>query len=201
MTEKIDRYQILDVLGRGGFAIVYRARDTELERLVALKELHAHLRTDTGWVERFRREARLIASLNHPHIVTLHDIIGQTPDRLFLVMQLVEGPGLDRLLSDRGQFPWAEALEIIRATAEGLDYAHRRTILHRDLKPANILIDSARGPLLSDFGLAKLMEDHSLSQSGAIVGTPTTFPQKSGTASQPLPRRIFMLWVVFCMSS
>jgi eukaryotic-like serine/threonine-protein kinase len=98
MSEKRDRYQILNELGRGGFAIVYRARDTELGRLVALKELHPHLLADAGWVERFRREARLIAGLNHPHIVTLYDIIGQAPDPLFLVMQLVEGPGLDRLL-------------------------------------------------------------------------------------------------------
>src|SRR5215510_10879045 len=98
MTEKADRYQILEEIGRGGFATVYRARDTELERLVALKELHPHLLADTDWVERFRHEARLIARLNHPHIVTLYDLIGQAPRSLFLVMHLVEGPGLDKVL-------------------------------------------------------------------------------------------------------
>src|SRR5262245_58646015 len=176
MQEYLGRYQILEKIGQGGFATVYRARDTELERLVALKELHAHLLADSGWVERFRREARLIAGLNHPQIVTLYDLTTQAPDRLFLVMQLVEGPGLDKLLADRGQLPWTEALEIIRATAEGLDYAHSQNILHRDLKPANILMDPVRGPLLSDFGLARLMTEHHLSQSGSIVGTPHYIP-------------------------
>src|SRR5262245_33446973 len=176
MQEYLGRYQILEKIGQGGFATVYRARDTELERLVALKELHAHLLADSGWVERFRREARLIAGLNHPQIVTLYDLTTQAPDRLFLVMQLVEGPGLDKLLADRGQLPWTEALEIIRATAEGLDYAHSQNILHRDLKPANILMDRLRGPLLSDFGLAKLMGEHGLSQSRSIVGTPHYIP-------------------------
>src|SRR4030095_14385390 len=101
MTEKADRYQILEELGRGGFATVYRARDTELERLVALKELHPHLLTDRDWGDRFRREARVIARLNHPHIVPIHDI-GQAGDRQFLIMSLVEGPGLDKLLASRG---------------------------------------------------------------------------------------------------
>src|SRR5262245_39608154 len=155
MSEKMDRYQILEEIGRGGFATVYRARDTELGRLVALKELHPHLLADTGWVERFRQEARLIAQLHHPHIVTLHDIIGQGPRTLFLVMHLVEGPGLDKVLESRGRLPWTETLALIKPVAEVLDYAHRQKILHRDLKPANILLDPARGPLLSDFGLAK----------------------------------------------
>src|SRR5262245_13219173 len=172
----MDRYQILGEIGRGGFAVVYRARDTELDRLVALKELNPHLLADTGWVEQFRREARLIARLNHPRIVTIYDIIDQAPARLFLVMHLVEGPGLDKLLAGRGRLPWTEALAIIQAVAEGLDYAHSQGILHRDLKPANILLDPARGPLLSDFGLAKLVSDHSLSQSGSIVGTPHYIP-------------------------
>src|SRR5262245_33359890 len=112
MTEKIDRYQILDEIGRGGFATVYRARDTELERLVALKELNSHLLADKGWVERFRREARLIAQLSHPRIVPIYDI-GQTPGRQFLIMHLVPGPGLDKLLAERGRLSWAEALEIV----------------------------------------------------------------------------------------
>src|SRR5262245_59024777 len=176
MSQKMDRYQILNEIGRGGFATVHRARDTELARLVALKELHPHLLADTAWVERFRREARLIAGLNHPQIVTLYDLTAQAPDRLFLVMQLVEGPGLDKLLADRGSLPWAETLEIIRAVAQALDYAHSQQLLHRDLKPANILMDPVRGPLLSEFGLAKLMSDHSLSQSSSIVGTPHYIP-------------------------
>src|SRR5262245_37372382 len=147
MREKVDRYQILNEIGRGGFATVYRAHDTELDRPVALKELNPHLLTDTGWVERFRREARLIARLSHPRIVPIYDL-GQAPGRQFLIMHRVEGPGLDKLLESRGRLPWAEALEIIRVLAEGLDYAHSQHILHRDLKPANILMDPVRGALL-----------------------------------------------------
>src|SRR5262245_61605931 len=175
MAEQTERYQILNEIGRGGFAVVFRAHDTQLDRPVALKELHSHLLTDSDWVDRFRREARLIARLNHPHIVPIYDI-GQGVGRQFLIMSLVEGSGLDKLLASRGRLPWTEALDIIRAVAEGLDYAHSQGILHRDLKPANILMDPARGPLLSDFGLAKLVSDHSLSQSGSIVGTPHYIP-------------------------
>src|SRR5262245_55177507 len=188
MSEKIGRYQILEEIGRDGFATVYRARDTELERLVALKELHPHLLADSGWVERFRQEARLIAQLNHPHIVTLHDIIGQAPRGLFLVMHLVEGPGLDKVLASRGPLPWAEILEIIKAVAEALDYAHSQHILHRDLKPANILMDPSRGPLLSDFGLAKLMSDNNLSESGFIVGTAYYIPTEIWDSEPATPQ-------------
>src|SRR5688500_2805861 len=105
MVEKIDRYQILAEIGRGGFATVYRAHDTELDRPVALKELGAHLLSDAGWIGRFRREAQLIARLSHPRIVPIYDI-GQAPGRQFLVMHLVEGPGLDKLLESQGRLSW-----------------------------------------------------------------------------------------------
>lgn len=173
MTERVGRYEIIDEIGRGGFAIVHHARDTQLGRDVALKELRPVLLNDDGWVQRFRREAQAIARLDHPRIVPIYDVF-EAEQRLFLVMRLVNGPGLDQLISSRAQVPWAEALDIISAIAEGLDYAHSRNILHRDLKPANILIDIDRGPMLTDFGLAKLIGDTgaSLSASGTVVGTP-----------------------------
>lgn len=173
MTETVGRYEIIDEIGRGGFAIVHHARDTQLGRDVALKELRPVLLNDDGWVQRFRREAQAIARLDHPRIVPIYDVF-EADQRLFLVMRLVNGPGLDQLISSRAQVPWAEALEIVSAIAEGLDYAHSRNILHRDLKPANILIDIDRGPMLTDFGLAKLIGDNSasLSASGTVVGTP-----------------------------
>jgi WD40 repeat protein/DNA-binding SARP family transcriptional activator/GTPase SAR1 family protein len=167
--ERLGRYEILEEIGRGGFAIAYRARDTELNRMVALKELNAQLQVDTNWIERFRQEAQVIAGLDHPRIVTVYDV-GQAEGRQFIVMRLVDGSGLDALIVSRGRLPWSEAFEIIRAVAQGLDYAHSQGILHRDLKPANILIDRARGPLLCDFGFAKLVGEHSMS--GDIVGTP-----------------------------
>jgi LuxR family maltose regulon positive regulatory protein len=173
LAEKLGRYEILEEIGQGGFAIVYRARDTQLERLVALKELRPALLHNTDWVKRFHREARTIARLDHPHIVTIYDVY-EVKDRLFIVLRLVNGPSLEKLLATQGRFPWSEAVEIIDVVADGLDYAHTQGILHRDLKPANILLDPERGPMLSDFGLAKLVDEGSMSvtATGSVVGTP-----------------------------
>lgn len=173
MTDQLDRYRIEAEIGQGGFAIVYRAYDNELDRQVALKELKPVLLQDTGWVRRFRREARAIARLDHPRIVTIYDV-KEIDQRLFIVMRLVDGPSLEDLIARQGRLSWTEAVQVITAVAEGLDYAHGRGVLHRDLKPANILMDPERGPLLTDFGLAKLAGESSTSMtaSGSVVGTP-----------------------------
>ena len=171
MSQPLGRYEILEEIGQGGFAIVYRARDTQLDRLVALKELRPALLNNSDRVKRFKQEARTIARLDHPRIVTVHDVI-EAAERLLIVMRLVDGSSLDQLIATEGRFSWSRALDIISAVAEGLDYAHAQGILHRDLKPANILLDSTRGPLLSDFGLAKLVGEVSLTATGGIVGTP-----------------------------
>jgi tRNA A-37 threonylcarbamoyl transferase component Bud32/cytoskeletal protein CcmA (bactofilin family) len=177
-TMEPGRYEILEEIGQGGFAIVYRAHDTKLDRPVALKELRSLLLQDTNWVKRFHQEARTIARLDHPRIVTIHDVY-ETQERLFIVMRLVDGPGLEELITSRGRLPWS--------VAEGLDYAHGQAILHRDMKPANILMDSERGPLLSDFGLAKLVGSNSMSATGDIVGTPHYIPPEAweGEAATP----------------
>jgi predicted ATPase/tRNA A-37 threonylcarbamoyl transferase component Bud32 len=173
VSEELGRYKILEKLGQGGFAVVYRAHDTELDRHVALKELRQSLLGDSEGVRRFKREARTIARLNHPRIVTIYDVL-EVAQRLFIVMHLVDGLNLDNLITGQGGLPWPQALEILTAVAEALDYAHSQDVLHRDLKPANILLDSQRGALLSDFGLAKLVSEagSSLTAAGGIVGTP-----------------------------
>jgi LuxR family maltose regulon positive regulatory protein len=173
MTEKPDRYTILQEIGQGGFAFVYRARDTRLDRLVALKELRSVFLHDPAAVQDFRREARHIAHLDHPNVVTIYDVY-EARQRLFIVMQLVDGPSLEAHIAGQGHLPWPRAVEIFTAVAAGLDYAHSRNILHRDLKPANILLDSSHGPMLSDFGLAKLIGEAgpSMTAAGAVVGTP-----------------------------
>lgn len=173
MPEQLGRYELLETIGAGGFAVVYRGHDTALDRPVALKELRPMLLQDKNWVQRFRREARTIARLDHQHIVPIFDV-HDFNDRLFIIMRLVEGGSLEDRLVQQGPLPWANVLQIILPIGEGLRYAHTNGVLHRDLKPANILIDAERGPMLSDFGLAKLMGEHSLSltESGAIVGTP-----------------------------
>ena len=167
------RYELAAEIGQGGFATVYRAFDPDLARQVALKVLDVRLLSGTDWGERFRREARLIAGLEHPRIVPVYDI-GQAAGQPFIVMRLIEGPDLNAMIAAQGHLPWSEILSLIRSVAEGLDYAHAQGVLHRDLKPANILIDPEQGPMLSDFGLATLIggSGNSLTAAGGIVGTP-----------------------------
>lgn len=173
MVEKIGRYEIIEPLGEGGFAIVHRGRDTVLDRPVALKELRPLLLNDAEWVARFHREAKTIARLDHARIVPIYDVY-EADQRLFIVMRLVEGPSLEDVIHTQKQLRWPDVIELLSAVAEGLSYAHAQAILHRDLKPANILIDPKQGAMLSDFGLAKLTGESSmsLSASGSIVGTP-----------------------------
>lgn len=175
MPEKLGRYEIFDPIGEGGFAIVYRGNDTSLDRQVALKELRPLLLQDKTWVRRFQREAKTIARLDHPNIVPIYDVYHST-DRLFIVMRLVDNASLEGIIQQQGRLGWADTLRVMLPICAGLTYAHSNGILHRDLKPANILIDSERGPMLSDFGLAKLVGEHSMSvsvtETGSIVGTP-----------------------------
>ncbi|MCB0166359.1 MAG: protein kinase [Anaerolineae bacterium] len=170
--KKLGRYEILEEIGRGGFAIVYRARDVKLGRLVALKELHPTLLRHTEWVLRLKREARTIAQLDHPKIVPIYDVV-EIEERLVIVMRLVAGPSLEKLITAQGPLSWVQALKIITAIGKGLDYAHEQQILHRDLKPANILMDPEQGPLLSDFGMAKFIGEVStqVTKDDDIVGT------------------------------
>lgn len=173
MLEKIGRYELLEEIGQGGFATVYRAHDTVLDRLVALKELKPVLLQDKEWVSRFHHEARTLAQLDHLHVVPIYDVY-EIEQRLFIVMRLVNGPSLKQQLSQQGCLSWSEVVKIIGAIAQGLEYAHKRGILHRDLKPANILLDPERGAMLTDFGLAKLIGEASIevTSAGSMVGTP-----------------------------
>jgi len=200
MTEKIGRYEILEQVGQGGFAVVHRARDTQLQRQVALKELRPLLLNDTNWVRRFQREARAIARLDHPAIVPIYDVY-EAEERLFLVMRLVNGWPLDELIARQGRLSRTETLDILATVAGGLDYAHSQGILHRDLKPANILVDADRGPMLTDFGLAKLAGENSMSLSanGSIVGTPHYIAPEvwEGKGSRP-QSDVYALGCVLC---
>ena len=173
MIEEVGRYRILEKIGQGGFAVVYRAQDTVLEREVALKELHQRLLNDEEGITCFIREARTIARLQHPHIVPIHDVL-DIENRLLIVMPLIAGSSLDQVLAEQGRLAWPQVLEIMQALAAALTYAHEQGILHRDLKPANILLDPTAGAQLSDFGLAKLADEAggSVTATGGIVGTP-----------------------------
>jgi len=166
----VSRYRLDRELGRGGMATVYLAEDLRHDRRVALKVLHPELSSSLG-PDRFLREIKLAARLNHPHIVPLYDS-GEAAGFLFYVMPVVEGESLrDRLLRD-GQIPVDEALQLTRGIASALDYAHRNNIVHRDIKPENVMLQEGE---VMDFGIAKAVSvaaGDTLTQTGMMVGTP-----------------------------
>ena len=180
--DRLGAYEILGLLGAGGMGEVYRARDTRLEREVAVKVLPAEVSSRDNLRQRFEREARAISSLHHPHICALHDI-GEQDGIRYLVMELLRGEPLDKRI-ERGPIPAAEALRIVIQIGGALDQAHRQGIIHRDLKPANVMLTDSGAKLL-DFGLAKAAEPRNapvglsaaatrtqhLTTEGSIVGT------------------------------
>src|SRR3974390_880690 len=149
---KLGRYEIIAPLGAGGMGEVYQARDTRLDRIVAIKVLPPHFADDAVRRQRFEREAKVISSLNHPNICTLHDV-GQQDGVDFIVMEYLEGESLaDRLM--KGPMPAHQVLQYGTQIASALDRAHRNGVTHRDLKPGNIILTKSGAKLL-DFGLAK----------------------------------------------
>src|SRR5262245_53326639 len=150
-------YEVAAALGEGGMGAVYRARDTKLNRDVALKVLLPDVANDPERLARFRREAQVLASLNHPHIAAIHGL-EESDGTIALVLELVEGPTLaDRIA--RGAIPLKEALELAKQIAEALEAAHEHGIIHRDLKPANIKVRADGTVKVLDFGLAKVFTD------------------------------------------
>src|SRR5258708_5922009 len=149
---KLGPYEIQSPLGAGGMGEVYRARDTRLDRTVAVKILPAHLSDNPEARQRFEREARTISSLNHPHICVLHDV-GNEEGTAYLVMEYVEGETLEARLA-KGPLPLKQALECGVQICDALERAHRAGIVHRDLKPGNVMLTPSGAKLL-DFGLAK----------------------------------------------
>jgi serine/threonine protein kinase len=149
---RLGPYEIQSLIGAGGMGEVYRARDTRLDRTVAIKVLPSDLASDPERRQRFEREARTISSLTHPHICTLHDV-GEQDGTPFLVMEYLEGESLSDRLA-KGRVALARALEIATQIADALAAAHRQGVVHRDLKPGNVMLTKS-GVKLLDFGLAK----------------------------------------------
>jgi eukaryotic-like serine/threonine-protein kinase len=168
---KLGPYEVLSAIGAGGMGEVYRARDTRLNRIVAIKVLSKHVSAQPELRERFEREARAISSLQHPNICTLHDI-GQQDGIDFLVLEYVEGEPLDQRIA-KGPLPIDQVLRYGAEIANALDKAHRQGIVHRDLKPGNVIITKSGAKLL-DFGLAKLQEKSSMLSGPAMDVTLAT---------------------------
>jgi serine/threonine protein kinase len=184
---KFGRYTILEEVGRGGMGVVYKAHDPLLNRLIALKVVRGGLLGREEEVERFYREARAAAQLDHAQIVKIHDV-GCHEQQPYYTMALIGGGSLARQRRQYAEDPRAAAA-LVETLARALHHAHEKGIVHRDLKPANILLDQSGQPWISDFGLAKLLDDPELTRSGQLLGTPAYMApeQAQGRASRAGP--------------
>ena len=191
IADKFPQFEVLECLGRGGMGVVYKARQKSLNRLVAIKILAPDREHEPRFAGRFAREAELLARLNHPHIVTIHDF-GETGGLFYLVMEFVDGVNLRDLLRD-GKLEPKQALAIVPPICEALQYAHDKGIVHRDIKPENLLLDRDGRIKIADFGIAALMGD-----GGEISGTPAYMAPEQGGSSEAIDHRadLYALGVV-----
>jgi tRNA A-37 threonylcarbamoyl transferase component Bud32 len=191
------RYRLVEVIGQGGMAVVYRAWDELLAREVAVKVLRPAFATDEAFVERFRREARNAAALLHPNIVTIHDTGVDEDAGEFIVMSFVDGPDLQKILARYRVLPVGFVVRLGIETARALQFAHDHGIVHRDIKPGNILIDVDGGARVADFGIARAAADTSATASGTILASaPYASPEQ--VAGEPVSPRsdIYSLGIV-----
>lgn len=175
---KIGKYEIVENLGRGGMAQVYKGYQESLDRYVAIKLMHSFLVTEEDFLFRFKREARAMASLNHPNIVRVYDFDVYGEDTYYLVMEYVSGGSLkaklEQLARDDQRLSMARSVQIAQEVADALAYAHSRGMVHRDIKPANIMLNERGKAVLTDFGIVKMLGGQSMAYTatGALVGTP-----------------------------
>jgi serine/threonine protein kinase len=182
-----DRYRLLEALGEGGMATVYRALDTRLGRPVAVKVLHPEYVRDRPFVQRFQQEAEFAASLGaHPNIVQIYDI-GEDGDLRFIVMELVEGRNLKELIRERAPFAVEEAFAIGQQVAKALDFAHQRGLVHRDVKPQNILVNPDGVAKVTDFGIARNVTASQLTRTGMVIGTVHYFSPEQAQGKTAAP--------------
>ena len=185
----IPRYEILERMGEGATSVVYRARDRELNRAVAVKVLRPTAALSELARQRFQREAKAAAGLSHPHVVTLYDA-GEAGGQFYLVMELVEGRPLNEALRE-GTLDRKASLRILEKVARGVAAAHDKGVIHRDLKPSNILIPPSGEPKVADFGLAHVVDSTAeLTRTGSSLGTPLYMSpeQVEGRSKEITPR-------------
>ncbi|WP_066638734.1 Stk1 family PASTA domain-containing Ser/Thr kinase [Desulfolucanica intricata] len=165
-----NRFEIIEQLGGGGMAVVYKGKDSYLNRLVTIKVLRPEFASDEEFVRSFRREAQAVASLSHPNIVNIHDV-GQEGDIQYLVMEYVEGDNLKNVIKNKRILLPAEAVQLAVQVCDALEHAHENNIIHRDVKPHNILITNTGKAILTDFGIARETTAATLTQTDSIVGS------------------------------
>lgn len=192
-----NRYQMLEKLGSGGMAVVFRARDSMLERYVAIKVLRSDYTTEEGFQERFRQEARAAANLSHPNIVTVHDF-GLDRGYLFIVMEHIPGTDLKSLLRRRGRFNVDEAIPLLVQACAGIGYAHRAGLVHCDVKPHNMLVTPDWRLKVTDFGIARALATiHPDERSDTVWGSPQYFSPEQAAGEPPSPASdVYSLGVV-----
>src|SRR5438477_11999712 len=192
---RLASYTLLEPIGHGGMAVVYRARQESLDRTVAVKVLSENLAASSEFMERFRREARTAASMRHPNVITVHDFGEDDRGVPYLVLEYMGGPTLADLMDvglDDQRIP-----DLLDQIAAGLDYAHARGVIHRDIKPGNVLITEEGRAVLTDFGLAWLLEGAHLTLTGGVIGTPEYMSPEQATG-EPIDHRmdVYALGVV-----
>jgi eukaryotic-like serine/threonine-protein kinase len=170
-TKKIGKYEILDVLGKGGMGVVYKAIDPSIGRLVAIKMITSNFADDPGFLKRFYREAQSTGKLQHPNIVIVHDL-GEHEGNPFLVMEFLEGVSLDTIIREERPLPLIEKLNLIIQGCNGLQYAHERNVVHRDIKPGNLMVlNQSNTVKIVDFGIARIEDDGNVTLPSQVIGT------------------------------
>ena len=164
------RYELLELVGRGGMSSVWKAHDRLLDRVVAIKVLHEHYTQDEEYVERFRREARSVAQVSHPNIVTVIDR-GEDGGRQYIVFEYVDGENLKQLIEREGPLPVRDALLLALQMARALGFAHDRGLIHRDVKPQNVLLNDEGQAKMTDFGIARSVDVDGVTVTGTVLGT------------------------------
>jgi serine/threonine-protein kinase len=182
-----NRYALEEYLGSGGMAVVYRAKDRNLERTVAIKLLKEEYSKDEDFRERFHQEAKAVANLIHPNIVTIHDF-GLDDEKLYIVMEYVPGTDIKKEINRRGQFPVDEAVTLITQACAGVGYAHRAGLVHCDLKPHNMLVTPDKRLKVVDFGIARALTSiHPDDQYDVVWGSPQYFSPEQARGMAPSP--------------
>jgi serine/threonine protein kinase len=190
------RYELLELVGGGGMADVYKAKDLLLDRLVAVKILHAQFKTDQEFIERFNREAQAAAKLMHPNIVNIYDV-GVSDGDHYIVMEYVPGCTLKELIKKKGNLPVQDAVRIAREIAQALAHAHEHNLVHCDIKPHNILMASSGTAKVADFGIARAVTESTMTYSDSVVGSVHYFSPEQAKGALITPKSdVYSLGVV-----